>query len=119
MADLWVISEPIDVRSRIHINSMRPIFAHFDARLVPSGEHSGIRVVEEWEDPEDGKWLAAVKEGVDRFVGQRVEAGRPVGHTSLVMLRVISHPVDTDAYAVARNVTSTLRIQFDAHESML
>ena len=50
---------------------------------------------------------------------ERSAANRPVCNTTLVMLRVISHSIDTDEATLSRNVKTTLRTYFNQHESMV
>jgi hypothetical protein len=105
--------------SNSYQHSWNPQFAHFDARLEPSSGHDGIRVATNWVDATDNKWLEAIERGVDQFVMERREADRPICNTTLVMLRVISHPVVTNEATVSSNVTKTLMTYFDHHESMV
>jgi hypothetical protein len=107
----------IDVRCRIHVNSAILQFAHFDARLAPSRGHDGIRIETEWTDPADERWLDAIKLGVEQFVEERKTANRPVCNTTLVMLRVISHPAVTTEVTVSRHVKTTLQTYFEKYGS--
>lgn len=116
----WAINTSVEVRSRIHINSMEPQFAHFDARLEPStGSHDGIRLVTNWTNESDNKWLNAIQQGVERFVDERNHLNRPVCNTTLVMVRMISHEIVTTEATVSRNVKNTLRYEFEDHESVI
>lgn len=119
MYNRWAIQEEVEVRSRIQINSADPQFAHFDARLEPSFGHDGIRVATEWGNATDNKWLDAIERGVKEFVGERRAANRPVCNTTLVMVRVISHPIVTNERTVSHNVRTTLKTYFDKYESMI
>lgn len=120
MSERWAIVDHVEVRCRIHINSgMNPQFAHFDARLEPSGNHDGIRIATEWTNATDDRWLDSIERGVEQFVVERSAANRPVGNTTLVMLKVISHPIDTNETTLSRNVKTTLRTYFNEHESMV
>ena len=102
------------MRSRIKVDGGRPIFAHFDGQLLPSnGRHDGIRIEHAFDNPVDARWIPAIKAGVEKFIQQRIEMGKPVCNTTFVMTRVISHPIDTDEYAVTRNVALSLQRQFD------
>lgn len=74
-------------------------------------------IEEEWEDPEDSRWLPAIEEGIAQFVTRRREMGKPVGYTTLVMNRVISHPIDTDDFSVTYHIKAMLQIQFAQHET--
>ncbi len=68
---------------------------------------------------EHGKehWETAIHEGLNRFLDNRREAGKEVGYTRIEMQRVISHPIDTDEYAVRYNMTRALEEAFRNHES--
>lgn len=114
MTAYWAIVDPVDVRSRIKIDSGRPLFAHFDAKLLPSDEqHAGIRIEYSFARSEDAKWCKAVATGVETFIQRRIEEQKPVRDTTLVMTRVIAHQIDTDEYAVAYNVARCLQLKFD------
>ena len=119
MVARWAIPTEIAVRCRISINSPQLQFAHFDARLEPSSGHDGIRLRAEWSSPDDGRWVAAIERGVERFVAERQALGRPVCDTTLVMLRVISHPLVTTEATLSRHVFETLSRYFDEHASMV
>lgn len=119
MNNRWAILEVVEVRSRIRINSAIPQFAHFDARLEPSGGHDGIRVVTEWGDASDNRWLHAIERGVEQFVSRRSRDNRPVCNTTFVMLRVISHPIDTVERTVTYCVDYTLHEYFAKFESVI
>jgi hypothetical protein len=113
----WLIPTIVDVKCRLKINSATPQFAHFDARIEPSPEfHRGIRISCQWVDAADERWLSSVERGVQRFVALRSDAGRPVGQTTLVMSRIISHPIDTTEEVLAQNVLAQLSESFRSHE---
>ena len=119
MSERWAILEPVEVRCRIHISSSKPQFAHFDARLEPSNGHDGIRIATDCTNAMDNKWLPSIERGVEQFVMERSAENRPVCNTTLVMLKVIAHPIVTDEITLSRNVKTTLRTYFDHHESMI
>lgn len=91
------------------------MFAHLDYRLVPAAGSVGLAVRTAWLDVSDERWLPAIEAAANRFSAQRQAQGRPVGWTAVEMVRVISHPVDTDLHAVEYNMLSSLRHRFDLH----
>lgn len=118
MVQYWAILTEAEMRTRNHINSGgMPQFANFELKFIPSCNHDGINVVAEWEDPTDDRWLEAIKIGVDRFVSRRKESGRPVCKTTLIMKKVISHPIDTTEQFVSYRIDSILYEIFNQHES--
>jgi hypothetical protein len=120
MSEIWRIPKPIDVNHRTIVDTGgKPLCARLIARLIPSDNPDGLQLEEEWEDPDDGRWLPAIQSGIEQFTTRRQESGKPVGYTTLVMKRVISHPIDTDDRAVTYHVKAMLHNQFDAHETLL
>ena len=112
----WRIPKPVYVEHRLKIDGGKPLFAWFDFRLFPSDAKSGITITAAWSDPDDNRWLPAINAAIAEFVAARGSEGRPVGDTAIEMVRVISHPVDTDDHAVQYNMLRALESQFSRYE---
>lgn len=111
---IWCIPTAIDVQHRLKVKGKRPLFAWLDFRLLPS-DSLELAVTTAWLDDADDRWLPAINAAIESFVVSRASIGSPVGFTTIEMTRVISHPIDTDNYAVRYNMTRALEIQFKKH----
>ena len=111
---MWRISSLVSIEHRLKIDGGRPLFAGLDFRMMPSSD-SDVTLIFAWIEPENERWIDAIHNGLNKFLDDRRKVGQPVGYTRIEMKRVLSHPLDTDAYAVEYNMTRALETAFRDH----
>ena len=114
---IWTVDREFEQPIR-HFNfnmSGGSFCAIFTLRLTPNLDEPEVRFESEVDDAEAMFWIPYIQEGVQQFIQERENTGKPIGYLHIALIDIRIHPVDSKSHRFRQAAVIAMTEAFANH----